>query len=141
VALCCAALTSCGDKVERLELSDATMEGTITYKGEPVPYALVIVTNSGGPGGVGGSSATGNAAKDGTYRVEHAPLGLVEVAVNTDAGRGMMMSDVMAASQSKDKGKAAAKFVAVPEKFHNPTTSGITTTVVDGPNKFDIEIK
>jgi hypothetical protein len=130
--LCCAALTSCSDDVERLELSNATLEGTVTYKGQPVPYALVIVTNEN-------ASSTGNAASDGTYKVEHAPLGQVQIGVNTDAGRGLMMSESMAVRQG-DK-QPAAKFVAVPKKFHSPSQSGITTTVVDGVNQFDIKIE
>lgn len=60
--ICCAALTSCSD-VEPLELTDATLEGTVTYKGKPVPAALVIVTGDRG-------SSTGRAATDGTFRVD-----------------------------------------------------------------------
>lgn len=133
VALSCASLTSCSD-VERMELSEEALEGKITYKGQPVPYAMVIVTN-------GRDSATGNAASDGTYKVEYAPLGEVQIGVNTDAGKGIMMSANMA-GQHSDGSKPAAKFTAVPKKYFEPTTSGITTTVTEeGPNKFDIEIK
>jgi hypothetical protein len=131
-ALCCAALLSCSD-VEPLELSDATLEGAVTYKGEPVPYALVIVAGER-------TSATGKAGSDGTYTVPSAPLGLVTIAVNTDAGRGMMMSAARA-GQHGDSSKPAAKFIDVPKKYHNPSTSGITTTVLEGTNKFDIKIK
>lgn len=132
--LCCVALTSCGDKVERMEpFSDATLEGSITYQGQPVPYALVIVTGER-------QSVTGQAASDGTYTVQRAPLGLVSIGVNTDAGKGMMMGAARA-GQHGGGAKPAAKFIDLPKKYHNPTSSGITTTVLDGPNQYDIAIK
>lgn len=131
--LCCAALLSCSD-VEPLELSNATLEGKVTYKGKPVPYALVIVEN-------GQQSGTSRVATDGTYRVEHAPTGEVQVAVNTDAGRGMMMGEARA-GQHGDGTKPTATFVGLPKKFHDPSTSGITTTVTEeGTSQFDIEIE
>ncbi|MBA3316443.1 MAG: hypothetical protein H0T47_24560 [Planctomycetaceae bacterium] len=117
-----------------MELSDEVLEGKITYKGQPVPYAMAIVTN-------GRDSATGTAANDGTYKVEYAPLGEVQIGVNTDAGQGMMMSAKMA-GQHSDASKPAAKFTAVPKKYFEPTKSGITTTVTEkGPNHFDIVLE
>lgn len=145
-ALCCAAFVSYTDRegmeldrgeteldVERMELSSATLEGAVTHKGEPVPYALVIVQS-------GDQAATASVAKDGTYRVEHAPLGEVQIGVNTEAGRGLMLNDVMAAQQSKTE-KPAAKFIDIPQKYRDPSTSGITAIVAHGVNQFDIEIE
>ncbi len=120
---------------ERMILSDATLQGKITYKGKPVPHALVIVSNEN-------SSASGAADADGNYFVQHVPVGSVQIGVNTEAGRGMMMSAVMAASQG---GGASSKptFVDLPQKYFNPTTSGLTATVENkkGENTFDIEVK
>lgn len=127
-------LTACSE-VERLELSDAKLEGKITYKGKPVPYALVIVSASDG------MAATGNADEQGKYVVDHAPVGEVRIGVNTDAGRGNMMGAMMAAGQGDSKGPKPV-FVDLPKKFFEPTTSGITTTVKGGepPDTFDIKI-
>ncbi len=130
----CLMMASCSD-VEYIELSDATLEGKVTCNGQPVPYALVIVASSQAP------ASTGAADESGYYQLKHVPLGEVQVAVNTDAGRGMMMGRMMAgAKEGKGKGDAP-KFVDVPKKFHDPATSGITTTITDGPNTFNIEVK
>lgn len=136
IALCLVATmllvsTSCGKKTERLKLSNATLEGTVTYKGKPVPYALVIVTN-------GSQSATGNAGPDGKFKVEHVPLGEVQIGVNTDAAKGIAMSAIMAAQ--KGGGSPPPALVDVPKKYFEPSTSGITTTIQDGANTFDIEL-
>ncbi len=131
-AACCFALISCSDEVP-LELAENTVEGAITYKGKPVPYAVVILSD-------GKQSASGTAANDGTYKIEHVPVGTFQVGVNTEAGRGVMQGALMAARQTKTKVEGA-KFVDIPKKFHEPTTSGITTTIKEGANKYDIKIE
>ena len=119
-------------------VTDATLEGTITYKGEKVPYALVIVEGDN-------MSATGKVDKDGRYRVEQVPLGEVTVSVNTDAGRGDYMSASMASSYRGPDGKGAKKpapkFVEVPKKYHEPGTTPLRTTTKGGENTYDIVIK
>lgn len=120
---------------ERMILSDAKLSGKITYKGKPVPYALVIVSNDN-------SSSTGPADAQGNYTVDHAPVGNVEIGVNTAAGRGMMMSAVMAAKYDKDSNEKPS-FVDIPPKYFNPKSSGIATQVTKprDTNNFNIEIK
>ena len=120
---------------QRLVLSQATVKGKITYKGKPVPYALVIMTNEK-------SASTGAADADGNYTVQNAPPGKVSVGVNTAAGRGMLMSATMAAIQTGDK-SSKPSFLDLPAKFFDPSTSGITAEVKDRkePMDFNIEIK
>jgi hypothetical protein len=132
VLLACLVAVSCSD-LETLELSSATLEGSVTYQNKPVPYALVIVTTPQ-------SSSTANADASGKFKVEHAPVGQAQIGVNTDAGRGMMMSQTMAAKQGGG-GAPPPAFVDVPKKYFDPKTSGITTTVADGPNTFDIKLQ
>jgi hypothetical protein len=130
-----APLLFCGCSQEQaLVLSDATLSGKILYKGKPVPYALVIVMGTS-------STATANADDSGNYSVEHAPVGEVKIGVNTDAGRGHMMSATMAAGQTKDK-SLKPTFVDLPKKFHDPTTSGLTLTITEakGVTTKDIEV-
>ena len=121
--------------VERIELPESSLQGTITYKGKPVPYALVVVSS-------GGVAAQGFADESGAYLVENCPAGDVSIGVNTDAGRGNMMSAVMAAQVGGEKSKTPT-FVDVPKKYFDPTGSGITTTLSDpeGINTFDIKIE
>ena len=119
----------------RIVLSQATATGKVTYKGKPVPYALIIMSNDR-------ISSTGAADADGNYTVSNAPPGKVLVGVNTDAGRGMLMSATMAAMQGGDK-SSKPSFLDVPKKFFAPETSGLTVEVKDRkePNNIDIEIK
>jgi hypothetical protein len=143
VALAAVALatTSCGKFVreERLPESGATLEGTVKFGGEPVQFAMILVQTGNG-------SATGKVGDDGRYRVENVPLGEVKIGVNTRAAMGEYQSKVMSAGAYKGpeavgKGKVTGiKFTAVPDKYHNPDSSGLTTTVSKGTNTFDIVI-
>jgi hypothetical protein len=132
---------SCGYGVreERLPESGATLEGTVAYGGEKVQAALIIVAGEKG-------SATGNVDEaTGRYRIENAPLGPVKIGVNTDAAKGEMMGKVMAGyykgPEAKSRGIVAPpKIVDVPPKYRKPDTSGLTTTINEGANTFDIQI-
>lgn len=127
------AVFGCSD-VERLELPKGTAEGSVTYKGKPVPYALVIFSGEN-------TTATANADAQGNYKMEYVPAGTLDVGVNTDAGRGIMMSAMMAAGQDKDSGREKPSFVDVPKKYFDPQTSGITVTTTEGANKLDIVVE
>lgn len=132
VALPVCSFIACSGE-ERLEFPKSSLEGKVTFKGKPVPYALIIVTG-------GEQSAQGHADEDGNFLIERVPSGPVTIGVNTDAGRGKMMGEVMSARQS---GKAPPSFVDVPPKFFDPNSSGIETVIQDakGVNRFDIEIR
>ena len=133
LACCTVSITACSEE-ERIVFSEATLEGNVLYAGKPVPHALVIVTN-------GSSSFNTQADAYGKYKLEHAPTGQVQIGVNTEAGRGMMMGQMMAASQGAE-GAEKPKFVDLPKKFFEPTTSGLTATITDGKvNTHDIEVK
>jgi len=132
IALGCLTLTSCGERgAARLPETGATLEGTVTYGKEKVPVALIIVQGANG-------SATGRIGEDGRYKVENVPVGEVKLAVNTAAGKGELMSKIMA--QSQGKARTLPKVVEVPDKYFNPDTSGLSTTLNKGPNTYDIVI-
>lgn len=142
VALVAAAAftTSCRYvKEERLPETGATLEGTVTYGGEPVHFAMIQVQGSN-------ASATGKVGEDGRYRIENVPVGEVRIGVNTAAAQGDYQSKAMAAGAYKGpdgKGKGqvtGVKFVQLPRKFFSPDTSGLKTTVGKGPNTYDIQI-
>ena len=131
----CLTLTACGSnfrKYEALPETGATLEGTISYAGQRVPAALVIVNG-------GQTSANGKVGDDGRYVVKNAPLGDVTIGINTAAARGDMMGKMMAASQGK--GPPPPRIVDVPMKFADPTNSGIKTTIKKGSNTLDIVIR
>lgn len=119
-------LAGCGERGERIKETGASLEGTIIYGKEKVPGALVIVQ-----GKEGGATAT--ADDNGHFQVNNVPLGEVQIAVNTEAGRGMMKSRMMA-------GQPVPRMIDVPAKYHDPSHSGITTTIEKGSNTYDISI-
>jgi hypothetical protein len=130
--------TSCSVREDRVAESGATLEGVITFNGEPVQFAMIIVRSDAG-------SVSGKVGEDGRYKVENVPLGEVMVGVNTDAGQGEYQSKMMNAANKgpgvKYKGKVfGLKFVSVPKKYHDPGTSGFKTTVAKGTNTYDIDV-
>jgi len=109
----------------------ATLEGTVSYGDQKVMVGLVIVQNDKG-------SAQGFIDDEGKYKLENVPIGEVNIAVNTDAGKGQLMSRAM--SQSKGKAKGLPRVVELPPKYQNPGQSGIKTSVNKGANEFNIVI-
>jgi hypothetical protein len=122
---------SCGERGERLPETGASLEGTITYGGVRVPFAMVTVMGENG-------MATGHVGDDGRYQIANVPLGEVRIGVNTMAAKGEYVSRVMA--ESRGRGKALSKFIDVPAKYHDPETSGLRTAVSKGVNTFEIVI-
>ena len=109
----------------------ATLTGTVSYGKSRVGAALVVAQNATG-------SATAFVDDQGNFELTNVPLGEVNLAVNTDAGKGQAMGKLMAQTQGKAKG--APRIVAVPKQFADPTKSGIKTTIATGPNHYDIVI-
>jgi hypothetical protein len=122
---------ACGERGHRLPETGATLEGTITYGGTKVPYAIVTVMGENG-------MATGNVQEDGRYKVVNVPLGPVTIGVNPEAAKGDFVAARMA--ESKGKAKGSSRFVDVPVKYHEAETSGLKTTIQKGVNTFDIVI-
>jgi hypothetical protein len=123
-------LAGCNPPGIRYPESGATLEGTVTYGKDKVGAALVIAQNKDG-------SATTFVGDDGRYKLENVPLGEVNIAVNTDAGKGAAMGRITAASQGKGE---APKIVDVPKQYADPASSGIKTTIKKGANTYDIVI-
>jgi hypothetical protein len=116
----------------------ASLEGNITYGGQPVPLAAVIVLPAGG-----GSGTTGFADDQGHFKVTNVPVGEVKIGVNSDAAKGPMMGRAMAGTDPNAKGGKRAvppKVVDVPKKYQDPQTSGFRTTINKGSNTYDVTI-
>jgi hypothetical protein len=109
----------------------ATLEGTVTYGKDRVGAALVIAQNGTG-------TAQAFVDDNGYYKLDNVPLGEVNLAVNTDAGKGKAMGQANAAAAGKAKGPP--RIIEVPKQFGDPNKSGIKTTVNKGPNTYDIVI-
>lgn len=130
-------LTSCGSNAPvALPDTGASMEGVVTYDGKTLYYGQVNVVGAA-------DSAQGAITRDGTYKVERAPLGPVKISVITDPGMAQadrMSGGMYKGPDAKGAGKAKVEYVDVPKKYQNFETSGLTFTVERGTNKIDIAI-
>jgi hypothetical protein len=128
LAFACA-LVGCSRYEYRLPETGASLEGTITYGNETLQMAQVDVLSDK-------AQAIGQ-IEEGRYKVENVPLGEVKIGVNTEAVRSNMIGQQMARAKGVNTGPVQ-KFVAVPTKYAEPDTSGITTIIKRGKNTFDI---
>jgi len=133
-----ASLGACGGYVGETALSEsgATLEGTVKYGKDELQFAVIVVQTP-----TGGTTGT---IKDGKYRIENVPLGEVMIGVNTDAGRGdyqtAAMSGTYKGPDGKGLGKTGIRFIEMPAKFAEPTTSDLKTVINKGSNTYNIEI-
>jgi hypothetical protein len=125
---------ACGGPQRGVPLPDsgATLEGTVSYGGQPIKVALIIAQGAD-------RAATNFVGDDGRYHLNNVALGEVNIAVNVAAGRGNLISRSMARAKGKDSAPLPA-VIDIPQKYFDPTTSGIKTTINPGPNTFDIVI-
>jgi hypothetical protein len=131
--------SACGVRESKLEESGATLTGTITYQGAQLEFAQVTARQ-------GDKNAQGIIGADGKYKIENAPIGEVTIGVNTAAQQGAFTAKQMAAGAANvdpnaPKKISMPKFVNVPEKFFDPASSGLKTTVQKGDNTYDIKIE
>jgi len=129
----------CGQRAYEIPDTGATLEGSVTYDGKPVPMALIVVRSET-------ATADAKIVEPGKYKVPSAPVGKVKIGVDTDAMRGELMSRSMAQAYKGPGGQSSAEagkklsFIPVPNKFADPDTSGITFEIKKGVNTFDIVI-
>lgn len=126
----CLAMAGCGAGV-------GDLTGKVTSGDKAVCSGTVIVASAGG------TSHTGPIQDDGTYTVQGVPGGTAKVGVTSPNPKTM----VVARRKEKDAPKSevtlpdAAKWFAIPDKYADPNTSGLTTTIKSGKNDFNIELK
>ena len=134
---CVVMATGCGQVAHEIPDTGATLEGSITLNGNPIPLALIIVRSQ---------SATSDSVvrEEGKYKVPSVPLGLVKIGVDTEAMRGEVISRSMANAYKGPDGKIKEeqakklKFIPVPIKYADPDTSGLEFEIKKGSNTFDI---
>jgi hypothetical protein len=117
----------------------ATVQGTVTYRGAPVPAGRVSFF---GPNDQV-ASAVINA--DGSYEAQNVPLGPVKVAVTTPLPPPPEIQK-MAKEGKRRFGKgnviqAPANVVPIPAKYTDPAKSGLGLTVIQDSQPFLIELK
>ena len=115
----------------------ADLAGTVTYKGKPVTSGTVQALQAGGKVTAAGIGA------DGRYRIADAAAGAAKVGVNSPDPRQAPAEGGGRVMPGAPKPKAAAAdptWVKLPDKYADPDTSGLTTTLSAGSNTFDIKV-
>lgn len=123
-ALACCLAIGCS----KSEVKKQTIEGTVSYKGEPVRSGILRFV------GTGGVFATAPIRTDGTFTITDVIPGEFQV--------GITAAPVSSSSSSDGKKSAAvAKAAPLPEKYRKPETSGLKYTIGTDTRKLDIELK
>jgi hypothetical protein len=119
--------------------SNGSVTGKVTYKGAPLGSGTVVFI---GPK----ASATADLDAEGNYTILKAPLGAVRVTVETmpppsgSGGGGKDKPVAMAMDASGGPSTPQGKYVPIPAKYKDPSTSGLTYTVVSGKQTHDIPL-
>ncbi len=127
----------------RLPDTGVVFNGLVTLDGKPLPYAVVTIYPAEQPTPPGAITSIGTLERDGSTKIESAPLGKVKITINTAEIRGRMMGDFMAAAILKQDGKKVdpPNIIDVDPIYFSPDTSGIEETLVKGVNKVEIKLK
>ncbi|MGE3805506.1 MAG: carboxypeptidase-like regulatory domain-containing protein [Gemmataceae bacterium] len=120
-------LPGCAQPQEQL----GKLTGKVTFQGQPVKEGVVIFSNA-----AKGVHMTANLNEQGTYTVEMAkgfglPLGTYAVSVSppiVDLPTGSAPPPVK-------------EHPEIPLPYRDPKTSGLSVTIVDGDNTFDIDMQ
>ena len=120
-------LTGCGGK------PTGTVTGKVYYKDKLVSNGKVEFVGEKDVG-------TAEITADGSYNMEKAPVGTVKVGVSTFKPIVPPQQGGPSKSTKGKGGAAGADWVDIPQKYRDPTTSGVTTTVRSGTQEFDIRI-
>jgi hypothetical protein len=137
------AMTGCARKKKT-----ATVKGRVSYRGAPVTGGTMNFYPADG-----GNNVLTTIRPDGSYLLADAPVGELKVTVETESVKGFrggtpyqMPQDLKPPPGQApripefDPGKVPI-YVKVPEKFADPSTSGLTITVKAGkPQVRDIDL-
>jgi hypothetical protein len=120
LAILAAALASAEARPDKT----GTINGKVTYKGEPLPGGTVTFHPAKGKPIVGKLQA------DGSFSVKGVPVGPTRVAIETES--------VKPRPGAPPKG---GKYVAIPAKYRSHMTSGLTCEVKAGNQTFDLVLE
>lgn len=114
----------------------ADIEGKVTLDGTPVPSCFVNFTSDDGS-----AAFSIRTWPDGTYKGIDVPLGSMKVCINRSLSKGKGRGKGGSQKPKKNEEKAVAGPTApIPQKYSDPDSSGLTTTIKPGSNNYDIEL-
>ena len=113
--------------------------GKVTFQGQAVPEGIVVFNND--------EKAVHTNAKlksDGNYEIITAkgaglPIGTYRIAVRPPSPRPAPLPTSVAAAKSEPE--ETKQYPNIPQKYRDPKTSGLTLTVKEGENSFDIAMQ
>ena len=134
-------LAGCAGETGPAKEEVVPVSGTLTYQGKPLPYfAITFLPSDGRRAAVGTTDELGNFTMGTNDLGDGVPPGTNKVAV-TFAGPP---SDAPPGQESviDDPAQMPKPAVAIPKKYHNPETSGLTVEVPpDGLVGYALELE
>ena len=130
------ALPACGGKKV---IKTQPVTGTVTLDGSPLADANVIFT----PTGDGGSPASGKTDASGVYKLQTAQGAAGAGTTEGNYVVTVTCNKVVKEAERDSEGEVIREEETqniVPAKYGDQKKSGLTATVVKGPNTYDIEL-
>ena len=112
-----------------------SVSGKVTFQGKPLVYGTVLLIGSDN------ASVQAEIQKDGQYSASGLAAGEVMIAVNSPNPKGVAVYAGWKDPNKKPPPFEVPGWFAIPPKYENVTTSGLTFTIKRGSNSFDIEMK
>jgi hypothetical protein len=118
-----------------------TVSGKVTYQDGPVKGGQVVFAAANG------HSVLADIKEDGSYVAEKVPVGEAKIAVQTRSLGVTASMPKRSLPPEKQQGgrmspeEAKRRFVQIPERYETTETSGLTYTVVQGPQQHDVPLK
>jgi hypothetical protein len=114
-----------------------SVSGKVLFNGRPLPSGSVLFVRAGG------GQSTALIRPDGTYRIDDAPLGTVKVAIasHAHAPAGLERPAHPAPGNHSRPVRPAERTPIIPPHYNDPERSGLTFSVQEGEQTFDIILK
>jgi hypothetical protein len=123
----------------------ADLSGRISYNGKPVSFGTVQAFGSDG------RPVSASIQPDGSYSLRALALGEARLAVST-SDPTLLRTAVIRAGRQRPAGAASpleseppqiapSQWFPLPEQYRSVDTSGLTATIKQGSNTFDINLK
>jgi hypothetical protein len=115
-------------------LSRGNVSGKVTFKGKPVVFGTVLIHGRDG-------LRQGNIERDGSYTVRGVKVGDARISVNSPNPKGIQLYPNKNPKFKQEPYPDVPGWFAIPKKYEDVASSGLTTTVRGGSNTFDIELQ
>ncbi len=143
LTILCGIMVGCGSDPGPVAKDEPSVpaSGIVTFKGKPLPeYQVVLMPNDGRRPATGNTDAEGKFTLGTNRPGDGAPVGSAKVGI-VWAGPEQV-GDVVEQSAIDDPSKMPKPKVAIPAKYSNPETSGLTAEIPEGGTselKFELQ--